>query len=190
MELYLQRHIKPHNRFFIPSYHFYWISYFLGLKDRTTTAIRKGIPHNSVDLFPFVLVDVTGVCIPTGNSKILLPTIHKFLGYTWSDADIINLLSFRNKYLLADDQNVKKPVWDIQVSNPSGKKLLELFDNYCQISAPQYPTHYTTQGNDDMVNILLHKSVQLSDAIVSNILDYDNLLIFFHFLDHLGLEMF
>jgi hypothetical protein len=36
-----ETHLKPHVRFFIPNYHFYWTGRFRE---------RKGIPHNNVDL--------------------------------------------------------------------------------------------------------------------------------------------
>jgi exonuclease III len=36
-----ETHLKPHERFFIPDYHFYWTRRFPG---------RKGIPHNHVGL--------------------------------------------------------------------------------------------------------------------------------------------
>jgi hypothetical protein len=40
------------------------------------------------------------------------------------------------------------PVWNSQVSNPSGEELLELFDkNDFQILASQCPTHYSQQPN-------------------------------------------
>jgi hypothetical protein len=39
--LFSETHLKPHDRFFVPNYHFYWTDRFLG---------RKGIPHNHVDL--------------------------------------------------------------------------------------------------------------------------------------------
>jgi hypothetical protein len=61
---------------------------------------------------------------------------------------------------VASDLNDKNPVWNSQVSNPSDEKLLELFDNNdFQVSAPQYPTHYTPQRNDDVFNAGLHKNI-------------------------------
>jgi hypothetical protein len=62
---------------------------------------------------------------------------------------------------------------------------LELTDNNnFQISAPQSPAHYTSKGNDDMLDIVLHKNVRLSDATVSDTLESDHLPIFFHIMDH------
>jgi hypothetical protein len=68
--------------------------------------------------------------------------------------------------------NVKYHVWNSQVPNPSSEKLLELFDNNdFQLLALQYPTQYTQQGNGDVLDVVLHKNVRLSDVIASNILD-------------------
>jgi hypothetical protein len=42
-------HLKCHERFFIPNYHFYRNDRFSGLKGRPAVAVRKGIQHNHVD---------------------------------------------------------------------------------------------------------------------------------------------
>jgi hypothetical protein len=47
---------------------------------------------------------------------------------TWNDADITELLSFKPKTILAGDLNAKNPFWNSAVSNPSGDKLLHLFE--------------------------------------------------------------
>jgi hypothetical protein len=82
-------------RFFIQNYHFYRIDRFPGKKGGTAVAVRKGIPHNHVDLPPLISVEATGVCIPIGNSEVLLAAVYKPPGRAWSDADIIELLGFR-----------------------------------------------------------------------------------------------
>jgi hypothetical protein len=50
--LFSETCLKPHERFFIPNYHFYQTDHYLGRKGRTAIAVRKGIPHNHVDLPP------------------------------------------------------------------------------------------------------------------------------------------
>jgi hypothetical protein len=42
-------------------------------------AVRKGIPHNHVDLNPLLSVEATGVCIPVGN-EVLLAAVYKSPG--------------------------------------------------------------------------------------------------------------
>jgi hypothetical protein len=72
--------------------------------------------------------------------------------------------------------NAKHPFWNSTVSNPSGEKLLALFDmNEFEISAPQCPTHYFPAGNDDVLDIVVHQNIGMSDTIVSNILGSDYL---------------
>jgi hypothetical protein len=66
--------------------------------------------------------------LPIGNSEVLLATLYKSPGRTWKDAEITELLSFRYKSILADDLNAKHPFWNSAVSNPSGEKLMALFD--------------------------------------------------------------
>jgi hypothetical protein len=56
--------------------------------------------------------------------------------------------------------------------------------NKFEISAPQCPTHFSTVGNGDMLNIVAPKNVQLSEVIVSDILDSDHLPVISHLLDH------
>jgi len=48
-----------------------------GLEKRTAIAVRKPIPHNHVDLPPLVSTEDTGVCVPTGNSEVLLAAVYK-----------------------------------------------------------------------------------------------------------------
>jgi hypothetical protein len=75
------------------------------------------------------------------------------------------------------------------VSNPSGEKLLKLFDtNDFEISAPQCPTYYSPVGNRDVLDIVVHKNIRLSNVIVSDILDSDHLPIIFHILDHARIQ--
>jgi hypothetical protein len=51
-------------------------------------------------------------------------------------------------------------------------------------SAPQCPTYYYPAGNGDVLDIVVHKNVRLSEVIVSDILDSDHLPNIFHVLDH------
>jgi hypothetical protein len=53
-----------------------------------------------------------------------------------------------------------------------------------EISAPQCATYYYPVENVDILNIVMHKNIRLSDAIVSDILDSDHLPIIFHIMDH------
>jgi hypothetical protein len=77
---------------------------------------------------------------------------------------------------LAGDLNAKLPFWNSAVSNTSSKKLLDLFDvNELKISVPQCPTHYSSAGNGDILDIVAHHSIKLSGVIVSDILDPSHL---------------
>jgi hypothetical protein len=87
---------------------------------------------------------------------------------------------------LAGDLNAKHPVWNSKVSNPSGLKLLDLFVN-CNfyISAPQHPTLFVPDGRGDVLDIVVHKNVRLSEVRVLDIMDSDHLPIMFCILDHI-----
>jgi hypothetical protein len=52
--LFSKTHLKPHERFFIPNYHFYQTDCFPGRKGGTVVAVRKGSPRNHVNLPPLV----------------------------------------------------------------------------------------------------------------------------------------
>jgi hypothetical protein len=58
--------------------HFYPSDRFPGRKGVTGFAVRKGIPHNHVDLPPLVSVEATGVCIRICNSKYCLQLFINF----------------------------------------------------------------------------------------------------------------
>jgi hypothetical protein len=98
-------HLKAHERFFIPNYCFYQTDCFPGRKGGNAASVREGIPHNHVDLPLLVLIEATGVCIPMGNSEVLLAAVYKSPGHAWNDANINELISFRHKSLQAGDLN-------------------------------------------------------------------------------------
>jgi hypothetical protein len=180
-----ETHLKAHERFFILNFHLYRTDRYPGRKGGTAVAVRKGIPHNHVNLPTLVSVEVTGVCIPLAKSEVLLAAVYKSPGRAWSEADITELLSFGPKSILAGDMNAKTPFWKSEVSNHSGEKLLHLFHvNQFEISAPECPTHYSPSGNGDMLDILAHQNSRMSDVIFSDILDSDHLPKIFHILDY------
>jgi hypothetical protein len=67
-------------RGFNPNFDFYRTDRFPGRKGGTAVAVRKGIPHNHVDLPNLVSVEATGVCIPIGNNEVLLAAVNKSPG--------------------------------------------------------------------------------------------------------------
>jgi hypothetical protein len=102
----------------------------------------------------------------------MLAAVYKSPGRAWSDSDVTELINFRNKSVLAGDLNAKHPFWNSAVSNPSGEKLLELFHgSEFEISAPQCPTPYSPAGNGDVLDIVVHQNIRLSEVIISDVLD-------------------
>jgi hypothetical protein len=90
---------------------------------------------------------------------------------------------------LTGELNAKHPCWNSAVSNPSGEKLMALFDlSELEISAPQCPTHYSPAGNGDVLDIVVHENTTVSDVIVSGILDSDHQPIIYHILDHVKIR--
>jgi hypothetical protein len=73
-------HLKPLERCSIPNYNFYRTNLFPGREGGTAVAVRKGITHYHVDLPPLVSVEATGICIPIGNSELVLVDVHKSPG--------------------------------------------------------------------------------------------------------------
>jgi hypothetical protein len=67
--LFSETHLKPHERFYIPNYHFYRTERHPGRKGGTEVGVRKNIPHKHLDLPPLNSVEATGVRIPIGNRK-------------------------------------------------------------------------------------------------------------------------
>jgi hypothetical protein len=156
-----------------------------GHKGGTAVAVKKGIPHTYADLPPVLSVEATGVCIPIGHTEMLLAFVYKSPLRAWRDADITELVNFRTKSILAGNLNAKHPVWNSKVSNSSGLKLLDLFVNSnFEISGPQHPTYFVSDGRGDVLGIVIHKDVRLSDVRVLDIMDSDHLPIMFCIWDH------
>jgi hypothetical protein len=97
--------------------------------------------------------------------------------------DITTFLFFTNKTILVGDPKAKHQLWNSKVSYPSGTKLLELFvSSSFEISAPPCSTHYTSDGRDDVPDIVVHQGVRLSEVSVTDILDTVQLPIIFSIL--------
>jgi hypothetical protein len=88
---------------------------------------------------------------------------------------------------LAGDLNAKYPIWNSAVSDPSGEEILQLFESdKFEISVPQCPTQFSPVGNGDMLDIVVHRNIRLSNVIFSGIFVSDHLPIIFHILHHLN----
>jgi hypothetical protein len=84
-------------------------------------------------------------------SLLLFTNLHRDWGVTHTHTT--ELLGSRNKSIVAGDLNAKLPVWNSEVSNISGLKILALFvSSYFEISAPQCSTRFTTDGRGDVLN--------------------------------------
>jgi hypothetical protein len=123
-----ETYLKTHERFLISNNHFYRTDSHPGRKAGTADAVRKAVPHNHVYLAPLASAEATVVCIPIGNSEVLLTSVYKSLGRAWSDSDITELLSFRRRSILAGDMNAKHTFWNSGVSNLSDEKLMALLN--------------------------------------------------------------
>jgi hypothetical protein len=56
--------------------------------------------------------------MPIGNTELLLAAVYKSPGKAWRDVDIIELLNFRRKSVLAGGLNARHPFLNSAVSNP------------------------------------------------------------------------
>jgi hypothetical protein len=108
-----QIYLKVYEWFFIPNYHFYRNDPFPGRKDRTVVAVREDIPQ-----IMQYSINATGVCIPFGNSEVLLAVVCTSSGHACNDTDINELLIFGHKSILVGDLNAKHPFWNCVVSSP------------------------------------------------------------------------
>jgi hypothetical protein len=54
-----------------------------------------------------------------------------------------------------------------------------------EISAPQHPTHFAPNGRGDVLDIVAHKDVRLSEVRYLDITDSDHLPIMFFIVDHI-----
>jgi hypothetical protein len=78
--LFSEKSSKIHEWFFIQNFHFYRTGRYPDRKGITAVSVRKGIPPNHVDVPPIVSVETIGVCMPIGNSEILLASVYNSPG--------------------------------------------------------------------------------------------------------------
>jgi hypothetical protein len=105
-----ETHFKPHEKFFIPNCHFYLTDPYRGRKAELPLQLEKA-SLTTLQTCPPFSVEATGICIPTGNNEVILAAVYEFPGRAWNDADIIELLSFKHKNILAGDLNDKHTLW-------------------------------------------------------------------------------
>jgi hypothetical protein len=67
--------LKHNERLFISNYDV--LDNYPGRKGGTAVAVRKSAPTTMQTPFPLVSVEVTGVCIPTGNYVVILAAVYK-----------------------------------------------------------------------------------------------------------------
>jgi hypothetical protein len=184
--IFTEIHLKQHMRFYIPNCHIYRNDRLDGNKGGTAVAVKKGIPRTYVDLPPVLSLEATRVSIPIGHTEMLLASVYKSPLRAWRDADITELLNLRTKSIWACDLNAKHLVWNNKVSNPLGLKFLDLCVNcHFEISAQQHQTHFVPNGRGDVLDIVFHKDVRLSEVRAQDITNSDQLPIMFRILDHI-----
>jgi hypothetical protein len=67
---------------------------------------------------------------------------------------------------------------------PLGLNLLKLFvSSNFEISAPECSTHSTPDGKGDVLDIVVHQNIRLSEVTATQILDSDQLRIMFIILE-------
>jgi hypothetical protein len=70
-------------RFYTPYYDIHLSDHEDGQKGEI--AVQKDIPDICTDLPPLLSVEATGVCIPIGNTEMLLAAVYKSTQRLWSD---------------------------------------------------------------------------------------------------------
>jgi hypothetical protein len=93
---------KPHERYSVRNYHVYRTDRHPSLKGGSAVVV-EGVSHTLIDLPP-----VHTNC----KKQVLLAAVYKIPSRAWSDADVIELLNFRNKSILAGYLNAKNTVWN------------------------------------------------------------------------------
>jgi exonuclease III len=81
--LFSEMQLKPHMRFCIRNYDFYWTDCEDGHKDGTAIAVKIGILHTCVDLLSLLSAEATGVCMLTGNTEMFLAAVYKSPQRLW-----------------------------------------------------------------------------------------------------------
>jgi hypothetical protein len=60
-----------------------------GQEGHKGVAVKKGIPHRCADLSPLLSVEVTGICIPIGNTLQVFINLRKDCGVTHTHHRVI-----------------------------------------------------------------------------------------------------
>jgi hypothetical protein len=77
------------------NYKIYQTDHEVGHEMRTAVTVMKGIAHACADLPRFPSIEATGMCIPFGNTEMLLVAVYKSPQRLCSDTDITKLSGFQ-----------------------------------------------------------------------------------------------
>lgn len=86
---------------------------------------REWLHTDCVNVPPVISVEVTGVCVRTGKSEILLAAIYRSQCRRRRNTIVIQLLGFRNVCVQAWDLHAKYLVWNIHF------RFFRLFHVFC-----------------------------------------------------------
>jgi hypothetical protein len=129
--------LKPYMRFCISNYGIYWIDRHGRQKGGTSVEVNKDIPHTYVNLPSFLSVEATGICIPIGNTEMLLAAVYKSPQKVWSDKVVTEFLYIRNKFILAGDLNANHPIWKSKIQIPQACSS----SNYLLVLTSKFQLH-------------------------------------------------
>jgi hypothetical protein len=72
-------------RLCILNYDVYWTDCEDKHKSESAIAVKKTISHACFGLPPFLIIEATGACVPTGNTGMFLAAVYKSLKRLWND---------------------------------------------------------------------------------------------------------
>lgn len=160
-----ETHLRPSDNFNIINYKMY-------RKDRdqngctgcgVAVQVKNNIKHAPLQNTPSNNnIETIGVKIFTKNKRTFnIYSIYSPPNSEIDDAEIDLILKNNEPIIISEDLNAKNTLWNCKSTNVKGKRL----EQYCtnrniELIAPSEPTHYTTVGQSDILDLILTKNSQ------------------------------
>ena len=153
-----------------------FINYTMYRCDRTESRgggvailVKKNIQHSQVRFDDLCSIEAIGVTINIPNQgKVTFASVYKSPNNPLLSNDLDIIFNSCDSVIVCGDLNCKSPLWNSTCTNPNGKILEEyLSKKELIVLGPTSPTHFSTYGSFDVLDISILKNVCCPSSIES-----------------------
>jgi Reverse transcriptase (RNA-dependent DNA polymerase)/Endonuclease-reverse transcriptase len=171
-----ETHLKGSFKINFANYKTYRNDRLIGAGGGTAIFIKSSIKHNETLNHDYNRFEVTSLEIwMTTGSSFIIHSVYTAPNPTYPVEDLQTLFNYNKPIFAAGDFNSKHREWNCRATNRNGKTLRGfILSNNINLEAPVVPTHHSTRGASDILDIGLTKDLPSTTIDVHNELSSDH----------------